>query len=222
MVPGEEIKISDLDSLIENHMAFIIRIVSDFTGRYVSIENDEEFSIALNAFAEAVERYDKEKGSFLSYSKLVILSRLKNNLRSKEKRLQEISLDSLMESGNDFSKEEYNKQYSPYHEEILLYREELLKFGITLEMLAAKGPKHKDTKEKAIYIGEKASEDSEIVDYTYAKKRLPVKKVARYTKTTEKIVKGSKNFILAVMIVFVKKYPSLSKWLRKAGEKHVS
>lgn len=215
MVSGEKIRISNLDILIKDHMAFIIRTVSDFTGRYVSVENDEEFSIALNAFAEAVERYDKEKGSFLSFAKLVILSRLKNNLRKTEKDRKTVSLDLLMESGVDFSSDENNNNCSPYHEEILLYREELLKFDITLEMLAADGPKHKDTKNRAACIGEKASENKEIVDETYDKRRLPVRKVARYTETTEKIVKGSKNFILAVMIMFANKYPTLSGWLKK-------
>lgn len=53
MIPGEEITIDNLNRLIEHHMAFLIRTVSHFTGRYVSVENDDEFSIALSAFAEA-------------------------------------------------------------------------------------------------------------------------------------------------------------------------
>lgn len=215
MIPGEEIKISNLENLIENHMAFIIRTVSDFTGRYVSVENDEEFSIALSAFAEAVERYEDDKGKFLSYAKLVILSRLKNNIRKNLKDVKLVSLDSLMEEGRDFGEEnQHENEYSPFHEEILLFREELLKFNLTLEMLADNGPKHEDTKARAFSIGEKASKNKQIVDETYEKKKLPIRKVAKYTETTEKIVKGSKSFILAVLIMFVNKYPALSKWLK--------
>lgn len=50
MVPGEKIALENLDQLINQHMAFLIRTVSNFTGKYVSIENDDEFSIALIAF----------------------------------------------------------------------------------------------------------------------------------------------------------------------------
>ena len=56
---------SDIDSLIEKHMPFIIKSISDTTGRYVSCENDEEISIGLLAFNEAIERYDNDKGHFL-------------------------------------------------------------------------------------------------------------------------------------------------------------
>ena len=68
MRPGEQISIENLDILIERHMAFIIRTISSLTGRYVAVENDEEFSIALSAFAEAVEKYDEKRGSFLGLS----------------------------------------------------------------------------------------------------------------------------------------------------------
>ena len=84
MIPGEEIKLENLNSLIERHMPFLIRTVSNFTGRYVSIENDEEFSIGLLAFAESVKRYEADRGNFLSFAKLVIESRLKK-LCGKEK-----------------------------------------------------------------------------------------------------------------------------------------
>ena len=85
MIPGKTISLENLDNLVKQHMAFLIRTVSNFTGRYVSIENDEEFSIALLAFTEAVKRYDKEKGTFLTFAKLVIESRLKTYLMSKKK-----------------------------------------------------------------------------------------------------------------------------------------
>ena len=45
MIPSEKIILDNLDNLVEYHMAFMIRTVSHLTGKYVSIENDEEFSI---------------------------------------------------------------------------------------------------------------------------------------------------------------------------------
>ena len=72
MIPGEEINLGNLNSLIERHMPFLIRTVSNFTGRYISVENDEEFSIGLLAFAEAVKRYEPDRGNFLSFAKLVM------------------------------------------------------------------------------------------------------------------------------------------------------
>lgn len=79
IIPGEKIEINNLDNLIQHHKAFLIRTISNFTGKYVSIENDEAYSIGLAAFAEAVERYEETRGSFLSFSRLVIESRLRNS-----------------------------------------------------------------------------------------------------------------------------------------------
>ena len=92
MVPGEKIALENLDQLINQHMAFLIRTVSNFTGKYVSIENDDEFSIALIAFTEAVKKYDEDRGNFLGFAKLVIESRLKTYLGKKRKESSECSL----------------------------------------------------------------------------------------------------------------------------------
>ncbi|MDQ9822680.1 hypothetical protein RFZ44_04795, partial [Acinetobacter sp. 163] len=70
-----------------------------------------------------------------------------------------------------------------------------------MEILADTAPKHRDTKERALGIAEVVSEDDNAVKLTYKKKKLPIKLVATISKVTEKIVKVSKNFILAAMII---------------------
>lgn len=223
MVPGEKIDMENLENLVAHHMAFLIRTVSDFTGRYVSVENDEEFSIALEAFAEAVERYDSQKGAFLSFARLVIISRLKNHAAKYSKERQNVSLEVFLEEGGeipDTGKEE--REWDGLHEEILRYREELLLFGLTLEKLADNAPKHRDTRRTAVDAAEKAGRDDHTVELTYRKKRLPVREVARLAQVTEKIVKRSKIFILATMIIFVKRFTGLIYWIRGTRCTHVS
>ncbi len=225
MIPGEKIDLGNLNSLIERHMPFLIRTVSNFTGRYVSIEQDEEFTIGLLGFTEAVKRYNPEKGNFLSFARLVMESRLKNYAERQSKYGMEESLEALQESGVDFYKEEKEadeQAQENIHEEILKYREELLLFGLTLERLADEAPRHKDTRERAVKTAETASEDEETVELLYRKKKLPIRRVAMVAKVTEKIVKGSKSFILAVMIILIKKFPGLFYWIEGTRCKHVS
>lgn len=216
MIPGEEINLENLNSLIERHMPFLIRTVSNFTGRYVSIENDDEFSIGLLAFAEAVKRYEPDRGKFLSFARLVIESRLKNYKEKSNRYMQEESLEVLRDAGIDFFRkdEEENESTEKLHEEVLKYREELLLFGLTLENLADTAPKHRDTRQTAVQTAETASEDSETVEETYRKRKLPVRRVARIGKVTEKAVKTSKTFILAVMIIFVREFTGLRYWIK--------
>ena len=41
-----------------------------------------------------------------------------------------------------------------------------------------------------------------------------MREVARIARVTEKIVKGSKIFILATMIIFVRQFPELLDWIQ--------
>lgn len=219
MIPGMKIDIDNIDDLIKENMAFIIRVTSNFTKRYVRIEQDEEFSIALLAFTEAVEKFDEEKGNFLSFARLVIESRLMNE--AKKHKQKELSLDQLAEDGIEFSKDE-KKIDKRLEEEIQLYCDELHFFGLDLEQLADYAPKHRDTKKVAIDAAEQCSMDPPIVKTTYQKKKLPIRQVSRLTLLSEKTIKHSKWFILATMLIFVKNLKCLISWISEVRCQHVS
>lgn len=223
LTPIDKIHTDNLEQLLKQHIAFIIRTVSNLTGRYVSIENDDEFSIALCAFAEAVERYDEERGNFLSYAELVIESRVKTFLLQKNKRNAEISLEELQAAGKDISVpySEHEEDLDELPEEIHMFSKELELFGLTFESLADNAPRHKDTRNIAIQAAENASKNTQIVEKTYEKKRLPIREVALLNSITEKIVKRSKLFILSVMIIFVKRYTNLIYWIKGSRCFHV-
>ncbi len=210
---GEHIQIEYLDALVERHMAFIIRTVSACTGRYVSVEHDDAFSIALIAFAEAVERYDPQRGSFLPFAGLVMQSRVRTFLSQEGRHAHEVSLEALEESGRDFAGAADDDGPS-LRGEIAAFQEELALFGLTIEVLADEAPRHKDTRDRAVDVAERSSGDSGVVELTYRKRKLPVRAISRLCGVTEKIVKGSKIFILATMLVFVKKLPGLMEWIR--------
>ena len=211
----KELRISTecLEELVEQNMAFLIRTVSGFTGRYVSAEQDDEFSIALSAFAEAVERYEEDRGPFLPFAALVIRSRLQTHAEQQNRRDGEVSLDALTETGLDFAQPEPDPDL---REEIDGFRRELSLFGLTLDQLADEAPRHRDTRDRAVGIARQSSRDGPIVDELYRKRKLPVRRVARLCSVTEKIVKGSRHFILSVILVFVKPFPLLIQWIESA------
>lgn len=220
MTDSKAVSLENLDALVEKHLPFLIRTVSSVTGRYVSVAQDDEFSVALSAFAEAVERYEPERGNFLSFAGLVIQSRLKTYLQRENRRTDTVSLEELCENGRDFAAPE-TQEHRDLQEEIQLFQQELSLFGLTLEALAQGAPKHQDTRERAVSIAEQSSQKPELVRETYQKKKLPVRAVAKLCSTTEKTVKGSKHFILATMLVFFKKFPKLLHWVQSARCAHV-
>ena len=99
-------------------------------------------------------------------------------------------------------------------DEILAFKKELEQFDITFEILAEKSPKHKDTRDRAIRIGYRVSDDGVLIEKVYEKKRLPIRDISRKFEITEKILKRSKVFILSTAVLFFKKYTNLIVWIK--------
>lgn len=212
-----DIRNKDLNSLIEEYMPMIIKTVSDITGRYVSLGSDDEISIALLAFKEAVDKYDNERGSFSSFAKLVISSRIKNYLIKENKHKNISSIEELKESGIDVAEIcstpiESENQLAI---EIGKLKSEIENFGFTFEDLVSESPKHDDTRVRAIGISEKVNDEEDLKSFMYEKKRLPIKQISLRFTVTEKILKKSKRFIISVVVIIDKNFRNLKLWIRK-------
>lgn len=201
------------NALIQEHFGFIIKTVSEITGRYVEVGNDDALSVALMAFDEAISRYDEERGHFLAFCKLVIKSRVLTHLKGEGRGQEEVSLDDLQELGFDPVDERPVSQ-TDMKVEIEAWKGDLEDFAITLEQLADESPKHRDTRERAIDISEASSKKRAITDHLFTKKRLPIRKMSRTFDVTEKVIKGSKTFIISVIVIFVKEHRALLDWIR--------
>lgn len=204
-----------LNEIIEKHYGFIVRTVSETTGRYVSVQNDDCLSIGLQAFQEAVEKHDPERGNLLSFAKVVIRSRLLNYLKIENRdHCDEVSLDELEERGKAVPDASPGNPENELAHEISLWKKELEQFNITFELLVEESPRHKDTRERAIDISEKSSSIVSITNFIYDRKRFPIKKVSLKLSVSEKILKHSKVFILSVTVLFFKNYRNLKIWIK--------
>lgn len=205
------------NDFIEEHFPFIIKSISKVTKRYVSIENDEEFSIGVMAFHEAMQKHSEDKGPFLPFANLVISSRIKNYLLKENKHRLEPSLESLKEEGIEFSQEIINpkENINPLKDEIENLKLHIKEFGFDFEDLVNDSPKHKKTRENAINLSEKVSKEKPLVNFMYEKKRLPIKRISLQFNVKEKIIKGSKKFIITVIIIFDKNYRNLKSWIKR-------
>ena len=211
------LKVEDRSIFIENHLPFIIKTITKITNRYVSIENDDELSIGLLAFNEAIDRYSDERGPFLPFAQLVITSRIKNYLQQENKLSQNISLDKLKEDGIfiDNITENPIENINLLQDEIIKLKEILIEFGFDFEDLIDECPKHKKTREVAIDISEKVSNDPPLTSFMYEKKRLPIKQISLKYMITEKVLKRSKKFIITVIIIFDKNLRNIKLWIRR-------
>ncbi|MFZ7132639.1 MAG: RNA polymerase subunit sigma [Eubacteriales bacterium] len=197
-----------LDQFINDYQPFIIKTISEIKNGYIDIRNDEEFSVGLSAFYETIMRYDMEKGHFLPYAKLVIASRLKNLWKKSAdftcEQLEDSATDELYTSNRD----------NELEDEIQNFEKELKKFGLDFEFLIDKAPKHRDTRRVVIDIANKTCEHQDLVNHTFDKRRLPITKIAKRFFASPKVIKRNKFFIIAVMIIKLKKFVYIEDWIK--------
>ncbi|MGX7406078.1 hypothetical protein [Aerococcus urinaehominis] len=105
-----------------------------------------------------------------------------------------------------------------YREEIEDWQDDLASFGISLDHLADQSPKHEDTRQRAINISEKSAGHPPITKPLYQKKRLPIKLTAEFNQVSQKVIQGSKTFIISVIILFKEEYHLLVGWIKGEDE----
>ena len=84
-----------LEQLIKQYEFYILKCASKVCHHFIT-KNDDEWSISLLAFHQAVEVYALEKGSFLSFAELVIRRRLIDYIKSQGKYSNEVSVDPII------------------------------------------------------------------------------------------------------------------------------
>ena len=77
------------DALVNSHRQWILRVAAEAAHHYVT-DSDDEWSVALMAFHEAVQSYDEGKGSVRALASAVIKRRIVDYLRSEGRHSAEI------------------------------------------------------------------------------------------------------------------------------------
>src|SRR4051794_2466364 len=89
------------NELIHSYKPFIAKTVSSVCKRYIH-ESDDEFSIGLIAFNEAIQKYNPEKGSSLiSFSEVLIKRRVIDYIRLQSTKYQTLSMDISNQDSQD-------------------------------------------------------------------------------------------------------------------------
>lgn len=211
-----EVKKSDnpnlRNDLIADYIPFIINSVSKTTGYYVNSEDSDEFCIGLEAFNEAIDRYNADKGSFISFAGLVIRSRVTDFMRKEWKYRQEIDLDD----------QELQRKAADVNEDLVVeidaFKSKLNDFDITLDDLINEGPKHEKTRYEVVELGANVSEDNPICTKLYRTKKLPMAEIILKYQTTKKRLKTFRNYIIGIIVVFREKLDMIKSYLHIRGE----
>ncbi|WP_425464020.1 RNA polymerase sigma-I factor [Oceanobacillus piezotolerans] len=216
------------DYLIRNYQPFIAKTISEVCKRYIDQTRDEEFSIGLTAFNEAIFSFNSEKGSsFLSFAKLVIKRKIIDYIRANKKIPQVVSLDEnydneQMENPAEItvSKEKYmeKRHRMELREEILAYKEKLKEYKLSLDELTVISPKHRDARDSAVKAARILYMDTEMRNSVVRKKKLPIKELLKKVEVSKKTLERNRKYILAIFIVLNENYMYLKEYLKGVGQ----
>ncbi|KNY25465.1 RNA polymerase sigma-I factor [Pseudobacteroides cellulosolvens] len=229
------IKIQDGDKLlkerfISDYTPFILKTVARITNKYVDVQNSEEYSIALMAFDEAINCFNIDKNkSFLAFSDLVINRRLIDYIRKNRKDNNVFPFTYFDCESYEELKEKYLLEYSvtrldniEIKEEIILFKEKLATFGITLENLAKSIPKHKDSKLMCIRIARIIASDKELNYKLNKTKNIPMTDLMKLVDVHHATIERNRKFIIAVSLVINSGLDVIKSYLQFTEEGGVS
>lgn len=216
------------EELIKKYKPYLLKAVSSTIGKYVNSENSEEYSIGLMAFNEAIDKFDLDRnGNFFSYCNIVINHRIIDHIRKNKKENKVIPF-SYFEEKSEFeekylvSDSHYQYESIEIREEILIFEDKLKEFGITLEELVEKSPKHKDSRELYISIAKILSSNEGLFNKLIRRKRIPILELMEFVNVSRKTIERNRKYIIAVTLVLRSSLDEIKQYFGKSTRKEES
>lgn len=216
------------NELIKKYQPFIARCVSDVCKRYIDPKHDDEFSIGLSGFNEAILHYSSDRGSsFFAFAKVVVSRKVIDYIRSVQRVPITDSLDAnfdedTMENPKEIiiAKKMYEEKEDAWHrrEEIKDFIQKLATYKLTLEELTKVAPKHKDARSSAVSVARILCNNEKMKEYVQTRKKLPIKQLLDHVDVSKKTLERNRKFIIAMFIVLTEDYVFLQDYLKGVGQ----
>lgn len=213
----------ELNTLIEEYKPFIASTLQKRTGKYLRYGYDDELTIGMMAFKEAIESYDKSKGKFLSFAKQVITLRGIDYYRKNEKLKDTVYLQGTYDiEDEDISAVTLNRAMEEYQHknvnemrrlEILEYKKELKEWGIEFLELVQASPKQQKLKKTYKDITQFIVQDTDMLNKVISTKRLPLKEIENSILIHRKKLERGRIYIIALVIASIGDYELIREYI---------
>jgi len=194
-----------LNSLVKEYRPFIASVAQKRVGRYLEYGVDDELSVGLMAFREAVKSFKKGKAKFLSFARMVISLRLIDHYRKMHNSF-EISNDGDAEDVWERQSVELYQLEAEEEDrkvELVSYAALLSKWGIALRDLVRISPKGQELKEQYQEIARMIAGDRELMEGLEKTRRLPIKEIEKKVDLHRKKVERGRIYIIAMVLAIV-------------------
>ncbi len=209
-----------LEEFIREYEGFIIKAARKTTGSFIS-KSDDQWSVSLSAFHEAIKMYSFDKGAFLPFAELVIRRRLFDYVRKESRHFNELSIEELSikreESGTTRPEPALSeKMTSQDNQDVVLeiqaVVQTLQEYGFSFFDLAAVSPKSEKTKTACGIAIAFLARSSILVEEMRRTKTLPLKIIEKNCEIPRKILERHRKYIIAGTEIIAGDYPILAEY----------
>jgi RNA polymerase sigma factor len=212
------------DALIQDYLPYIKAEASKATKRIVT-EQDDEFSIAMIGFHEAIESYSKMRGAFLKYAAVVIRNKLTDYYRKEKRHMGQLSISAPAYGDEDVTlgdtlKDEtdiYNhiENRSATQQEIIELARQLGDFGLSLNDIADNCPKQDRTLESCRKALTCAVENPELILTMKRTKKLPISALVEGSGVERKTIERHRKYLMALLLIYSNGYEVIRGHLKQ-------
>lgn len=202
------------NELVCQYLPFIKTEVARFIHRPPREGEDDELSIAMFAFHEAVLAYHRTKGAFLPFASLAIHHRLIDYVRKEQRSAGLLSLDEPLEQDNGeaaslLDKLDTGNDNVSAHERSAATKEELLEFsnvlasyGISLTDVADSCPKQERTLHACHRGLAYAKTHPELFTVLASTKKLPISQLVQGCNVERKTLERHRDYMIAILLAY--------------------
>lgn len=214
---------AEISRFLEEYKPFVASCAEKVTGRYMNYGLDDELSIAMLAFVEAIKSFDRTKGNFFSFSHTVIKRRIIDHYRSEKRHKEEISLNMYVEEKDDEFDLSSGEALRVYSEKKIseirkLEMEELGKelaaFKITYTDLSRASPRHEKTRKQCSEIVGLILSRPDMLQQILVKRYLPVAEIENALRLPRKLIERFRKYIIAVILIAIGDYEYIREFIK--------
>ncbi len=198
------------DELIRAYIPFIRSEATKFLTRLCT-DQDDEYSIAMMAFYEAIMGFERSRGAFLKYAAMLIRSRLIDHQRKESRHQGHLSLHE--ENGDEDDRillDIIADSRDPYEEsahreatrqEIQELSQVMADYGVNFTDVADNCPKQERTLEACRKVICHAKENPLVLQELLKTKKLPLSQLVKGSGVERKTLERHRKYILAMLLV---------------------
>lgn len=211
------------DELIRAYLPFIKSETAKFLKRPPAEGWDDELSIAMIAFHEAIQSYSRLRGAFLKYASVLIRNRLIDYHRRERRHRSVASLDTPVgEEQTPLADSVADQRDHPgefvereaVRWEIEELTRQMAEFGVSPGDVADNCPRQERTLEACRRALSRAAAEPEILDEFLRTKRLPLARLAE-SSAQRKTLERHRKYLAALLLIHTNGYEIIRGHIRQ-------